>query len=319
MSKISVVISAYNEEEKLPECLASVSFADEIIVIDNQSTDRTIDVAKKFKAKVFSRPNNLMLNINKNFGFTKATGDWILNLDADERVPSELAQEITEIVGKGSPDAFGFAMPRKNFIFGKWMQHTGWYPDYQLRLFRKGKGKFAEKHVHEQLGVEGSIERLRNPLIHENYQSIIQFLQKLFIVYAPNEADNILQQEKIKSLDDQIKYEPYVFDWKDAVSNAIGEFIQRFYAQKGYKDGVHGLMLSVLMGFYHFVIYAYVWEKQKFVDNEKSILSQVKKELSPYRKLGYWQVTAEMEETTNPLKKVYYRIRRKIVLIFPNV
>src|SRR3989344_3816517 len=144
MSKLSVVISAFNEERKIADCLSSVKFADEIILIDNTSTDKTQEVSKKFTSKIFIRPNNPMLNVNKNFGFAKTTGDWILSLDADEEVSKELADEIKTLIKK-NPKENGFWIPRKNFTFGKWTEHAGWYPDHQLRLFRKDKGEFLDK------------------------------------------------------------------------------------------------------------------------------------------------------------------------------
>ena len=144
--KLSVVISAYNEERMIEDCLKSARFADEIILVDNQSTDKTTEIAKRYTNKIFFRTNNpLMLNLNKNFGFTKATGDWILSLDADERVSKELKEEINNIIHQSSAISHqqsGYLIPRKNIIFGKWIQHGLWYPDDQLRLLRKGKGKF---------------------------------------------------------------------------------------------------------------------------------------------------------------------------------
>ena len=134
--KISTVVSAYNEEEKIEECLKSVeNLADEIIFVDNTSHDKTIEIAKRHKAKVFIRPNDpVMLNKNKNYGFSKAAGDWILSLDADERITPVLAKEIKAAVKQ--KNIKGFEIPRKNIIFNKWIQHSIWWPDYNLRLFQ---------------------------------------------------------------------------------------------------------------------------------------------------------------------------------------
>src|SRR3989344_3655909 len=151
--KISVVISAYNEEAMIEDCLKSVKdLADEIIFVDNTSTDKTVEITKKYTKKIFVRENDpVMLNRNKNFGFTKATGDWILSLDADERLTPELSAEIRNSIR--AHQFVAYEIPRKNIIFGKWIQHSIWWPDYNLRLFRRGKGKFPEKHVHEKLVV----------------------------------------------------------------------------------------------------------------------------------------------------------------------
>ncbi|MEN9407266.1 MAG: hypothetical protein RLZZ455_482 [Candidatus Parcubacteria bacterium] len=313
MKKLSVVISAYNEEKRLAACLKSVSFADEIIVVDNQSSDATVEVAKKYHAKIYSKPNNLMLNVNKNFGFTKATGDWIVNLDADEQIDEDLAKEIVQVINdESASEVRGYAIPRKNIIFGKWMQHTGWYPDYQLRLFQKGSGKFPEVHVHEQIHVDGVIGKLAHHILHENYQTVTQFLQKMFMIYAPNEAENILKQKAGSLTKESVGYGQYRFSWKDAVGESMGEFIRRFYSQKGYKDGVHGFMLSVLMAFYYFVVYSYVWEKQQFVDDKVNILRNISSKTLRVKELRYWHITAKIHETHNPIKKIIYTFQRKL-------
>lgn len=281
--KLSVVISAFNEERKIEDCLSSVTFADEIIVVDNSSTDKTVSIVKKFTDRIYTRENNPMLNINKNFGFSKATGDWILSLDADERVTPELKKEIEELLEKEIA-VNAFSIPRKNMIFGKWIRHTGWYPDRQTRLFKKGKGTFAGKHVHEMLSVDGKVEELTNDLLHENYDSMQQFLHKHVFLYAPNEADN-----KVK--------EGYIFEWRDAITFPFKEFLSRFFAREGYKDGFYGLMLSLLMAFYHFVVFAYIWEKNKFVDSKEENLVKGVVTLSEEKakEFAYWVGHSSME------------------------
>src|SRR5690349_3567566 len=125
--KVSVVVSAYNEETKIEDCLKSVKeIASEIILVNSSSTDRTVEITKKYTDKIFTRENHQMLNINKNFGFTKAESDWILCLDADERVTPELSKEILELSEKSNID--GYFMPRRNILFGKWIQHSIWWP-----------------------------------------------------------------------------------------------------------------------------------------------------------------------------------------------
>src|SRR5437588_357266 len=121
---LSVVISAYNEENRITRCLESVDFADEIIFIDNSSTDTTVSIAKKYTKHIFTKENNFMLNVNKNFGFTKATGDWILCLDADEKITPELAEEIKSKISVDESIVNGYWIPRKNIIFGKWIQNS---------------------------------------------------------------------------------------------------------------------------------------------------------------------------------------------------
>lgn len=300
MNKLSVVISAYNEEEKIEECLSSVSFADEIIVVDCSSTDKTADIAKRNGATVLKRPNDPMLNTNKNYGFSKASHEWILSLDADERVTAALRADIQEVVNKDS-NTSAYRIPRKNIIFGKWIEHTGWYPDFQTRLFRKGKGEFACKHVHEQLTVEGEVEEVTSPMEHQSYKSVREFLLKFFTLYAPNEAHNLLEQEK------------YTFSPRDFISRPWKEFLNRFYFHKGYKDGVHGLVLSCLMAFYHFVVICFVWEKKKFINDYSESRSVLETEVKTMKQdFKYWTLTSRVTDSKNPLISVISRIRRKL-------
>ncbi len=299
---LSVVISTYNRQEKLRACLLSIKdIADEIIVVDNSSQDDTVKTAKEFTPHVYVRQNNPMLNVNKNFGFTKTTKDWILSLDDDEKVTPELAKEIKE--KSENSGVTGYWIPRKNIIFGKWIEHTGWYPDYQLRLFRNGKGKFPEVHVHEMVEVEGSLENLTNPMEHSNYESIHEFLFKMVMTYAPNEAEVLLKKG-------------YVFDYLDSFRFPAREFLSRFFARQGYKDGLHGLMLSMLMAFYHLVVFGYLWEKQKFPSiDSKKMFSQFSKETKSFKKeMQYWSHTQKIETTKNPLKKILHKAARRIGL-----
>lgn len=302
---LSVVISAFNNEKEIGDCLKSASFADEIIVVNNSSTDKTLEIAKKYTDKIFTKPNNPMLNVNKNFGFSKATGEWILSLDTDERVTPELQKEIKEkIVNcklKIENFADGYWIPRKNIIFGKWIEHTGWYPDRQLRLFKRGEGKFPEEHVHEMVKVEGEIGEIGGHILHYNYESISQFLQKLGTIYGPNEAEQLIKKG-------------YAFDWRDSIRFPVKEFLSRFFAREGYRDGFHGLMLSLLMAFYHFIVFSYIWEKHKFKQiNDEAILAEAEKEIAQSSKdLFFWFSKEKTKLIKNPIKQILHKILRKV-------
>ena len=308
MVKLSVVVSSFNSENTIEECLKSVSFADEIIVVDGTSLDKTLDIAKRYASKILVKPNNLMLNVNKNFGFSKAKGDWILSLDSDERITKELKEEILSTLNSlpsrqagqlSTPD--GYWIPRKNIIFGKWIEHKGWYPDNQLRLFRNGKGKFAEQHVHEMVKVDGEVGHLKNSLIHNNYSTVSQFFQKTGEIYAPNEADQILKNG-------------YIFDWRDSIRFPLKEFLSRFFAREGYKDGLHGLILSMLMAFYHLIVFVNIWEKQKFnAIDERDFLENTEKEMkNGSREIFFWFSKEKIAGMKNPLSKTMHKIFRKV-------
>ncbi len=300
MKNISVVISAYNEEEKIEDCLKSVkNLADEIIFIDNSSSDKTSQIAKKYTDKIFTLPNDpVMLNRNKNYGFAKADGKWIISLDADERITAELSSEIKKVVSGGVYS--GFEIPRKNIIFGKWIRHSIWWPDYNLRLFQKGAGKFPLKHVHEKLELVGEVGKLQNPMVHYNYQTVSQYIKKLDNTYTESEAQNFIQSGKD-------------IHWFDAIRWPIRDFVKTYFFQEGYKDGLHGLVLSQLQAFYSLVFFAKVWErKEKFKDlTPPDFLNESTKEIAKaFKEIWYWVYTAKME--TNLAKRLYYKIRRRL-------
>lgn len=297
---LSVVISAYNEEKIISRCLDSIKdLADEIIFVDNTSGDKTAEIAKKYTLKVYIKPNDpINLNKNKNFGFTKATGDWILSLDADEVIPSELAGEIKKNIAKTNLN--GFEIPRKNIIFNKWIKNSIWWPDYNLRLFKKDTGKFAQKHVHEKLAVVGEVGKLENPMIHYNYQTVSQFVSKLNNNYTESEAENFIKSGK-------------KINWYDSIRWPLGDFLKTFFAEKGYKDGMHGLVLSSLQAFYSLVFFAKVWEKaEKFKDltPDNFLIETIKEFNRASKEIKYWIYEALIYDS--PAKKYYYKLRRKL-------
>jgi glycosyltransferase involved in cell wall biosynthesis len=297
VNKISVVISAYNEEKVLVRCLKSVRWADQIIVIDNSSTDSTKEIAQKYATDVFSQPNQLMLNINKNYGFGKAKSDWILNLDADEEVTPELKDEILRIINSENPFD-GYWIPRKNIIFGKWIQHGLWWPDKQLRLFKRSNGKFNCQRIHEYVQVDGTIGEIKEPYIHYNYESISQYITKL---------DRCTTSEAIELLDTQYKY-----NWADAIKFPVSDFVKIFFAQHGYMDGLHGLVLALLQSFYSFTTFTKLWEKDKFVQKDIT-LNLFNTELThAHHELDYWEKTSQLETTHDPSTKFLLKIRRKL-------
>lgn len=294
---VSVVISAYNEEHHIRRVLESVSWAKEIIVVDNESADKTPLIAKDLGAKVISRPNNPMLNKNKNIGFLEAHESWILNLDADEAVTPELAKEIAEIL-KEESSTNGYWIPRKNIIFGKWIKHGLWWPDKQLRLFRKGSGKFPCIHVHEYIRVEGETNTLESSIEHLNYETISQFFTKLNTIYTENEA-------AVRDSDN------VPFSWHQFIRDPLSDFANVYLAKGGYKDGIHGLVLAILQAIYAFTIVAKRWEKRGFPAESVS-LSQFHHELSRGRSdVAYWYYTVNLESEKNPFKRLFLRILRK--------
>lgn len=280
---LSVVIAARNEAAEITDCLVSIrqlAEAGEIILIDNGSTDETVKIAKKFGVQVYTHKNDpLHLNLSKNFGFTKAHGDWILSLDADERISSELAEEIKKVISHQLSviSHAAYQIPRKNIIFGQWIKHGLWYPDEQIRLFKKGQAKFPGIHNHEKLQVDGDIGRLSGHLIHYNYRTVAQYLDKINHVYSDNEVENFLKSGK-------------TVGWYDAIRMPFSDFLTNFFARQGYKDGLHGLVLALLQAFYTFVVFAKIWERQEFSPYASDkFLSEVNQELkAKYKEYTYW-------------------------------
>lgn len=166
-TKLSVAVATYNEEETIAQCLQSVQgLADEIVVVDGDSTDKTREIAKKFWVKIIKTTNKPMFHANKNLAISHCRGDWILQLDADERVTTELAEEIRKAINNPKNEFVAFWLKRKNYFLGRFLKKGGQYPDPVIRLFKKGKARLPEKSVHEQMAVEGKVGWLKNDLIH---------------------------------------------------------------------------------------------------------------------------------------------------------
>lgn len=226
---LSVCMIAHNEEEKIGEALESVRFANEIIVADCGSQDETALIARAFHVRLFSRPNLANLNVNKNFTFDQATSDWILCLDADEVVPPETAREIQDLL-RHPPREAGFYLPRRNYYFGHWMKYGGRYPDWQLRLFRRGQGRFPARHIHERLQLDGSVGRLRHPLDHYPYQTRDECQRKLEL-YTSFEALHLYNQGIRPSALNSFKYKFWL---------PVRRFLNRYLLKGGFLDGWAG-------------------------------------------------------------------------------
>jgi|UniRef100_A0A7V3RFR5 glycosyltransferase involved in cell wall biosynthesis len=242
MSKLSVVIITKNEERNIADCLATVEWADEIIIVDSFSTDRTVEIAKKYTDKIFQRQFTNYSD-QKNFGAAQASNPWILSIDADERVSSELKEEICQVITKGSSD--GYLIPCLDYMFGKKIKYGGWYPQYHLRLYKKDKGKWV-RAVHEFVTVDGKIEYLKNPLLHFSHLTISNFIQKLDR-YTSMEAENLFLQQKKTNIFNII-FLPLIV------------FIYKYLFCLGFLDGVHGLFLAVSLAYYHFAKHTKLWE-----------------------------------------------------------
>lgn len=227
MSTISAVIITRNEERNIERCLESIKWVDEIILVDMFSTDRTVEITRKYTDKIYFNEHYLN-DMRKNFGFEKATGDWIINIDADEVVSTDLCNEIIDVT-QNNPQHDGYFIPFKHYFMNRWIKHGGWYPCYLIRLFRNGEGHFAKEDEHQLLQVRGTTGYLNNPFIHIGLGDAHSFAKK-HDLYSTNIAMAAFRRGEKVSLGKLFFRPLYIF-------------IKRFIIQLGFLDGIPGLIL----------------------------------------------------------------------------
>lgn len=242
--RLSVTVITLNEEAHIVPCLESVRFADEIVVVDSGSTDRTMELARNFTDRIFHTHWQGFAG-TKNFALEQASGDWVFSLDADERVPDGLHREIISVVKEDGPSA-GYKIPRKNYVGGRWIRHLGWYPDHTLRLFRRGQGRFREREVHEEVEVDGPVGLLRTPLEHYSYDNLEQYAARQDR-YALLAAREMLKAGR--------RPFPGEVLWRPALT-----FVKLFFLRQGFLEGTLGLKLSLASSRYNFLKYHYLRE-----------------------------------------------------------
>lgn len=237
MASLSVAVIALNEADRIRACLESVAWADEVVVVDSGSSDKTLEIAREFTDHVLFHPW-AGFAAQKNFALSQCRGDWILSLDADERVSEALQREIVATLA-GNPPVAGFFVPRQNFFQGRWMRHGGLYPDLQLRLFRRGRGAFAERAVHESVRVEGPTARLRAPLVHQSYRGIEDFVARANR-YSELAARELAARGRGGSS-------------ADLLLRPLWRFVRMYVLRGGFLDGRRGFVLAVLYAHYVFI------------------------------------------------------------------
>ena len=247
MSKISAIVIVYNEERNIRRCLESLTWADEIVVVDSYSQDRTKEIASAFTDKIFDVKWE-GFGKKKEFARGKASFDWVLSIDADEVVSERLKREIKTII-KNDETPGGYYIPRLSNFLGKWIRHGGWYPDYVLRLFKKNKGRFDLSLVHEKLILDEKAGFMKSELLHYSDPDIRHYLLKLD-KYTTLGAEKLFQEGKGTSLFDLILRPPAIFS-------------KMFILRGGFLDGWHGYLLACLSSFHVFVKYVKLWYLRK--------------------------------------------------------
>lgn len=234
MKRISVVLAVFNEEGNLRQCLLSIKdLANEIVIVDGGSKDKTKDIAKEFGARIIQTENRPNFHINKNIAIDAARGDWVLQLDADEVVTKDLVGEIKKIVASNA-DFNGYWIPRRNFFLGKFLQKGGQYPDYTLRLYKKGMGRLPGKDVHEQAEVIGKVWYLKNDLLHLRDKKFSDYIFR-FGRYT----DLMAIQMKDKKMNiNIISFLKYMFFMP------IFWFLKAYIRHKGFMDGIPGFVFA---------------------------------------------------------------------------
>lgn len=225
---LSVIIITKNEALDILECLESVAWADEIIVLDSGSEDDTAEICRRYTDKVFITdwPG---YGVQKQRALEKANGDWILSIDADERITPELRKEIGQVMVDNAYD--GYLLPRLSSYCGQFMKHGGWYPDYVLRLFRREKGRFSLELVHESVMLEGRVGKLNGLILHNSYSDLEEVVTKVNS-YSSLNAQKLFERGKKSSL-------------SKAIFHALWKFINTYFIKLGFLDGRRGLMLAV--------------------------------------------------------------------------
>ena len=297
MAKISVVINTRNEEENLPRALASIKkLADEVIVVDMESVDSTKKIAKKFGAKVYDHKLTNYVEPARNYAIDKATGDWIFILDADEEVPGTLVSKLRRLSKNETIDFF--RIPRRNKIFGKWIRHSRWWPDYNIRFFKKDSVVWGNI-IHSVPTTKGDgfdIEAKKEfAITHHHYQSVEQYIDRM---------NRYTTQHALLKIEDN-----YKFSWRDVVKRPVGEFLSRYFFGKGYKDGLHGLALSGLQGFSELVMYLKIWQFEGFKKQQLDLTKVVAEMRKTDSEKRYWQADAMAKETRSVVEIVKRKFR----------
>lgn len=264
--KFSVALATFNEERCLADCLNSVKeIADEIVVVDGSSSDKTVEVAKSFGAKVIVTDNKPIFHINKQQAIDECRGEWILQLDADEVVTSELAKEIKEVVDQNAVSPVAYWIKRRKMFLGCWMKKGGQYPDPVIRLFKKGKAHLPCKSVHEQMVVGGEIDWLKNDLIHLPTPSFSVYITK-------DNRYSTLTALQMKEKNLSLKF----FDSMiQIILIPIKTFFSIYFLHKGFLDGFPGFVFAFYSGLHQMTAFVKYWEMSNHKDNKKVLTDWV--------------------------------------------
>lgn len=246
--QVSVYVIAYNDEPNMRACLESVQWADELVVVDSHSTDKTAAIAREFTDKVY-QVDFTGFGALRNQAVSYCSHEWVFSLDSDERMTPELRKEIRQVLDQG-PGADAYFVPRKNFFLGRWIKHCGWYPDYrQPQLFRKSRFRYRQELVHESFDCDGQVGYLTQPVVQYPFRDIDHYIAKQDR-YSDLMARRLVEEGR--------RFSPH-----QLVTHPLAAFAKMYLQRRGFLDGMPGLILSGLYGYYTFMKYAKFWELTK--------------------------------------------------------
>ncbi len=252
---LSIAIITHNEEKNIRDALESVKWADEIIVVDANSTDSTPEICREYTDMVYSREWS-GFSEQKNMAVSLTSHEWVLVLDADERVTDGLKNEIIKTINS-NPEYAGYYVARKNHFGDRWIRHGGWWPDYTLRLFRKEKGSFMKREVHESIKIDGKTGYLKNPLVHLTYRDTEDFLKRMenYSTLAARQMHKEGRSATILGL----------------LLRPAAAFCRMLFLQLGILDGSYGLKLSYLYSLYTYNKYLKLRKMLKQKNEKKNL------------------------------------------------
>jgi glycosyltransferase involved in cell wall biosynthesis len=243
--RLSVTIITFNEEENIRDCLENINWADEIIVVDSFSTDRTVEICRQYTDKVIQRkwPGHVD---QKQFALEQAVGGWILSLDADERLSEGAIREVQEVIKGGEASVDGYIFPRRTYYLGRWINYGGWYPDRKLRLIRKGAAYWSGTNPHDKLITKGPTKHLENDILHYSYRDISHQLETVDS-FSRIVADIWHKEGKKVGL-------------FSLLIRPLASFFRTYFWKRGFLDGMPGFIVSTITSYYVFLKYAKLWE-----------------------------------------------------------
>lgn len=251
---LSVAVIAKNEEKRLDDCLKSVAWANDIVVIDDMSTDRTVEIAEKYTTNIKQRKMDVE-GTHRNYAYSQAENQWVMSLDADERVTPELAEEIKRVLGSDKGEYNAYAIPIKTYMGNRWIKGAGYYPARKVRIFRKDKFRYEDSGVHPRIFLEGKCGELNGDILHYSWNNLSEFLTKI-------NRETTLEAEKW--LQDGRK----VTFW-NIFRKTIDRFLKNYFLKKGYKDGFYGFLFSYFHSYYQLMSYAKYYERVNHIMTDR--------------------------------------------------